>query len=119
MDIIYLKGLQVQTTIGAFSYEKAIRQRLMLDIECGFESLKLKEDSVEALPLNYHLLAVSVKEFFDKHQFALLETAAHQLAETLMASHPILELQISIEKKGSISGVEAAGVRITRTREAG
>ena len=35
MDIVFIEGLQVQTTIGYYEWEKKIKQLLVFDLEMG------------------------------------------------------------------------------------
>lgn len=116
MDIIYLKGLQVQTKIGAYAYEKAMYQQLTVDIQCQFDFIRPKTDDIEDAPLDYHQLALWVSSFFEKHHFVLLEAAADQFAMKLLEKFSCESVKVALEKKGSIKGVGGVGVVVERSK---
>ena len=38
MDKVFIRGLEVLTTIGVYEWEKGIRQKLCFDLEMGFDN---------------------------------------------------------------------------------
>ena len=40
-DVMYIKDLRVQTTIGLYDWERKVRQEVSIDIDIFFDNLKL------------------------------------------------------------------------------
>ena len=63
MDIIYLKDLRIDTTIGIYEWERGIRQTVILDIEMSADiSLSAQNDDIEDT-LNYKAVSKRIKSF--------------------------------------------------------
>ena len=84
MDIVYLHGITCECTIGVWEWEKAIRQKLILDIDVGCDISKAAANDDLKDALDYQALAEKVQAYAGEHQFDLLETLADRLAALVL-----------------------------------
>ena len=114
MDIIFLGGLEVETVIGIFDWERNIKQTIVLDIEMAFDIRKAaaSDDIVDAL--DYKAVSDRVVAFVENSQFFLVEALIEALAGVLLAEFPIPWLKITLNKRGAVSRARDVGIIIER-----
>lgn len=114
MDIVFIEQLAVITTIGVYDWEQTIRQRLVLDIEMGWDNRKAAaSDSVEDC-LSYADVSEAIIEKVENERFALVERVAEEVAELLMARFCVPWLKIKVSKPGAVAAAKQVGVIIER-----
>ena len=117
MDIVYIKGLSVLTTIGVYERERNIRQTLRFDLELGCDiSAAGQSDAVETA-LDYDAISQRMISFVEASQYALIEAVAENLAAVLLSEFPIKQLKLQVSKPGAISAAADVGVIIERRRD--
>lgn len=115
MDIVYLHGIACECTIGVWEWEKAIRQKLIMDIDVGCDISKAAENDDLNDALDYQALAEVVQLFASEHQFDLLETLAERLASLILSDFKAPWVKIKIDKGPAVKGVKHVGVMIERS----
>ncbi len=114
MDIVFLRGLRIETTIGIYDWEKQIRQPVILDLEMGADVAKgAATDRIEDA-LDYKRVAKRLKEFVGGSRFELVETLAERCAALLREEFGIPWLRLSVNKIGAVSDATDVGVIIER-----
>lgn len=116
MDIIYLTDLRIETVIGAFEWERRIKQILSLDLEMAADVGKAAASDNLADALNYKAVAKRLIAFVGTSQFHLVETVAERVAELLLAEFPVTWLRLRVSKPGAVRGARDVGVVIERGR---
>lgn len=116
MDIVFVRGLRVDTVIGIYDWERAIRQTLILDLELGTDIARAAASDSISDTLDYKAISKRLAAYIEDSQFKLVETLAERCAELLMAEFPIPWLRLSVNKKGAVSIAEDVGVIIERGR---
>jgi dihydroneopterin aldolase len=114
MDIVFLHGLRVETVIGAFDWERRIKQTVVLDLDMAFDIRGVAASDNLADALNYKAVAKRVIAFVAESQFHLVETLAERTAGILMEEFPISWLRLRLNKPGAIRGARDVGVLIER-----
>lgn len=114
MDIVFLRGLRIETVIGIYDWEKAIKQPVILDLEmaadvAGAAATDRIEDTVD-----YKAVAKHLKQFVGASRFELVETLAERCAEIVLRDHGVSWLRLSVNKIGAVSDAEGVGVVIER-----
>ena len=114
MDIVYIEGLEIETIIGIYDWERTTRQIVRLDIEmaCDIGKAAASEDIEQAL--NYKSVSKRLIEFVGKSEFLLVETMAERVAEIVMAEFSVPWLRLKLGKPGAITGAKEVGVIIER-----
>lgn len=114
MDIIFLGGLEIETVIGIYDWERTIKQKIILDIEMAFDIQKAAATDDIALTLDYKTVSDRIVEFVENSQFLLVETLIEEIAKILLNEFPIPWTKIMLNKKGAISRARDVGIIIER-----
>lgn len=114
MDIIFLRGLQIETIIGIYDWEREIRQTVVFDLEMATDIRRAAatDDIVHAL--DYKAVSKRLIEFVEGSQFFLVETLAEKVAAILLNEFSIPWVRLTLNKRGAIRGASDVGVLIER-----
>ncbi|MDH3400697.1 MAG: dihydroneopterin aldolase [Chromatiales bacterium] len=116
-DIIFLSDLRVQTVIGIWDWERAIKQTVAIDLEMATDIRKAAaSDSIEDT-LDYKSVAKRIIEFVEQSSFQLVETMAERIAGIVMDEFGVPWVKVRLSKPGAIRGSREVGILIERTRE--
>ena len=72
MDIVYLHDLKIETTIGAFEWERHIKQTLSFDLDMGFDICQAGQSDALADTLNYKAVAKRMIDYVEASSFELV-----------------------------------------------
>ncbi|PVZ15730.1 MULTISPECIES: dihydroneopterin aldolase [unclassified Pseudomonas] len=115
MDNVFIDGLEVDTVIGAYDWERKIRQCLRLDLTFGWDNRPAAAGDDLEKALDYAKVAERVQAFADASTFILVETFAERLAEVLMSEFGIPWLRLRLTKPGAVPAARGGvGVEIER-----
>lgn len=115
MDKIFLRGLEVQTVIGIWDWERQIRQTVRLDLELGTDVRKAaRADDIEAAR-DYKAVAKRLIAFIEASRYQLVETLAEALAEVVIKEFDVPWVRLSVAKPGAIEGSREVGIVIERS----
>lgn len=114
MDIIFLGGLEIETVIGIYDWERTIRQKIVLDIEMAFDIKKAANTDDIAYTLDYKAVSDRVVEFVEASEFLLVETLIEEISKILLNEFPTPWVKITLNKKGAISRAQDVGIIIER-----
>ena len=114
MDIVFIEQLSVITTIGVYDWEQTIEQKLVFDIEMGWDNRKsAKSDDVNDC-LSYADISETVIGHVEGQRFALVERVAEEVAELLLARFNSPWVRIKLSKPGAVARAANVGVIIER-----
>jgi len=114
MDIIFLKGLNIETVIGIFDWERNIRQTVLIDLEMGTDIRQAAATDDIAHTLDYSAVSQRVITFVEDSDFFLVETLAERITGILMDEFSVPWVRLTLNKKGAISGASDVGIQIER-----
>ncbi|WP_122573820.1 dihydroneopterin aldolase [Pseudomonas viridiflava] len=114
MDRVFIQGLEVDTVIGAYDWERGIRQCLRLDLSFAWDNRPAAEGDDLSKALDYASVSTRIQAFAEQAQFQLVETFAERLAEVLMAEFNIPWLHLRLTKPGAVVAAAGVGVEIER-----
>jgi dihydroneopterin aldolase len=114
MDIIFLGGLEIDTVIGIYDWERTIKQKIVLDIEMGFDIKQAAASDDIAYTLDYKTVSDRIVDFVEHSQFLLVETLIEEIANILRNEFVIPWVKISLNKKGAVSRARDVGIIIER-----
>jgi dihydroneopterin aldolase len=114
MDIVFLRGLRIETTIGIYDWEKKIKQPVILDLEmstdvAGAAATDRIEDAVD-----YKAVSKRLKQFVSESRFELVETLAERCADIILNEMGVRWVRLSVNKTGAVSDAADVGVIIER-----
>ncbi|MDV0595656.1 bifunctional dihydroneopterin aldolase/7,8-dihydroneopterin epimerase [bacterium BS0013] len=114
MDIVFIEQLSVITTIGVYDWEQTIEQKLVFDIEMGWDNRKsAKSDDVNDC-LSYADISETVIAHVEGQRFALVERVAEEVAELLLKKFNSPWVRIKLSKPGAVARATNVGVIIER-----
>lgn len=116
MDIVFLRGLRVDTVIGVYGWERRIRQTLSLDLELAVDAARAAAADDIADAVDYYSVAKRVTGFIAESEFHLVETLAERVAELVLREFGVSWLRLTVAKPGAIRNCAAVGVTIERGR---
>ncbi|CAA2931027.1 bifunctional dihydroneopterin aldolase/7,8-dihydroneopterin epimerase [Arsenophonus endosymbiont of Bemisia tabaci] len=116
MDIIFIEQLSVFTTIGAYDWEHTIQQKLLIDIEMGWDNQQpAKSDQVENC-LDYAQVSQVVIKHIETQKFALIERVAQEIADIILNQFNSCWVCVKVCKPGAVAQAKQVGVIIERTK---
>lgn len=114
MDIIFLGGLEIETVIGIYDWERTIKQKIYLDIEMAFDIKKAAATDDIAYTLDYKTVSDRIVQFVETSEFFLVETLIEKIADILLTEFSIPWVKIILNKKGAVSRARDVGIIIER-----
>jgi dihydroneopterin aldolase len=114
MDIIFLGGLEIDTVIGIYDWERTIKQRVVLDLEMGFDIKQAAATDDIRYALDYKTVSDRVFTFVENSEYLLVETLIEAIATLLQTEFAIPWVKITLNKKGAISRARDVGIIIER-----
>jgi len=116
MDIVFIEQLSVITTIGVYDWEQTIEQKLVFDIEMGWDNIAAaKSDDVNDC-LSYADVSEAVISHVEGQRFALVERVAEEVAELLLSRFNSPWVRIKVSKPGAVARAANVGVIIERSK---
>ena len=113
-DIVFIKGLTVETTIGVYARERSIRQIVCLDIEMLTDiSGAAGSDHIEDA-LDYKAIADRVTSYTKNSRFFLLEALAENIATLILDEFCVEWLRLRVCKPGAVQNADNVGIVIER-----
>lgn len=115
MDRVFIEGLEVDTVIGAYDWERGIRQCLRLDLSFAWDNRPAAAGDDLTLALDYASVSTRIQAFAEQAQFQLVETFAERLVEVLMSEFNITWVRLKLAKPGAVPAAKGGvGVEIER-----
>jgi dihydroneopterin aldolase len=114
MDIIFLGGLEIQTIIGIYDWERETKQTVVLDIEMAFDISKAAETDDIQYTLDYKTVSKRIIAFVEQSNFFLVEKLISEIANIILNEFQVSWIKITLNKKGAIRGASDVGIIIER-----
>lgn len=114
MDIIFIQGLKVKTTIGVFDWERRIKQNLLIDLEVETDCRKASENDDLKDALSYKDVANRVSELVAESEFKLVESVAERVASVILEEFPTAWCRVNVSKPRAVENSASVGVMVER-----
>ncbi|MGA0809615.1 MAG: dihydroneopterin aldolase [Burkholderiaceae bacterium] len=115
---IFLKGFQVQASIGFHSHETLARQRIVIDVDLYIARAQapIARDQIDEV-LDYDFLRDEIKAITMNRHFNLQETLAETIADRVL-ERPLVQLvRVQIQKPDVYEDCESLGVEVLRRQK--
>lgn len=119
-DAVFLEDARFQARIGLTATERARYQTLRVDLSWTASVAGAGDhDDLDRL-IDYAAVWDTAAAVIAAGEHKLIEALAERLAAALLAAYPMDSIRVCIRKPGALGarGVGAAGVALTRGREA-
>lgn len=114
---IFVRGLQIQASIGVHPHEYEATQPVIIDIELDMGNMPTPKDDRLHETLDYGLVAEKAEEIALQSHVQLVETLADRIASWALSADPRVEAcAVRIAKPQALLKAEAAGVEVVRRR---
>ena len=114
MDIIFISDLRIDTRIGAYEWEKYVRQPVVLNIEIAMPHSRASATDALDDALDYAAVVTRLKAFVSDHPHELLERLAEDVAALILGEFHAPWVRVQLAKISPLPGVRQLGVRIER-----
>ena len=114
---LFVKDLEVKTSIGIHDFELASPQRLLIDVDLyvDLKSTSPSADDIQQV-VDYDFIRQVVFDRIKKGHINLQETLCDELATILLENKQVLAVQLSTRKPDVYPDCAAVGVEIFRAR---
>lgn len=112
MNIVYIKGLQAQSVIGVYAWEREIRQTLVLDLEMASDTARAAASDQIADALDYATISSQVISLVEGSEYQLIESLAEEVARMVLKDFGVSWLRLRLSKPGAVAEAEDVGVII-------
>ena len=119
MDIIFFRGLEVDTIIGIYDWEREQRQTVILDIEMAYDIRKAAETDAIEYTLDYKTVSDRIIYFVKDSRFFLVERLISEIADLIRHEFDVPWVKITLNKKGAIGNGIDVGITIERGLKTG
>ncbi len=116
MDKLRVTGLEVSALIGVRAWERAVRQRLLIDLEFETDAHRVAATDDLDTALDYGVIARRVCDIVVAARCRLIESLAEQIAQCLLAEFPVARLTVVVHKPSAVPNARDTCIEITRSR---
>jgi len=114
MDKVFIDGLEIETIIGIYDWEREVKQIVRLDLEMAWDNKPAAQSENIEHALNYKAVCDRLIEFIEGSQFLLVETMAENVADILIKEFHVPWLKLKLTKPTAIQQAQGVGVMIER-----
>lgn len=116
MDKVFIEGLEIETVIGIYDWERRIRQPLWFDLEMAFDNRvpAASDDVVDTL--DYKAVSKRLVAYVSQSEFGLVESLAEHCAALVLDEFNVDWVRLKLAKPGAVRGARSVGVTIERRR---
>jgi dihydroneopterin aldolase len=114
MDIIFLRGLHIETIVGIYDWERVNRRIVVLDLEMATDNRKAAASDAIGDALDYSAVSRRIVSFVEQSSFFLVETLAERICEIIRSEFNVNWVRLTLNKKGAIQDASDVGVIIER-----
>lgn len=117
MDLIYIRNLKIDCVIGAFDWERRIRQTVAIDLDLAMDAASAAHTDRLANTIDYKAISKRLIDYVGKSEFHLVETLAERVAEIVRDEFAVPWVRVRVNKRGALRNAGDVGVVIERGQE--
>ena len=106
-DIVSIRDLTVSAVIGVYDWERETEQELNFAVAMAADVAKAASRDDIADTLDYSAVAKTVRSVVTDGRFQLIETAAEQVAQRLVADYGLSWIRVEVVKPVTTEGYTA------------
>lgn len=116
MDTVLIEGLKLRSVIGVHAWERAIRQRLQLDLALTVDTSAAGQSDAIEDAVDYAELSARLTQLAEAAEWQLIEALAEQLAQAALTDRRIKTVTLTLRKPGALPAARSVGVTIIRSQ---
>ena len=116
LDRVFVHDFVVPAAIGAYDFERSIRQRVVFDVEALVRRAGAHPDDMRSI-FSYDVILDAIRLVVGRGHVDFVETLAEEVAAALLQHARVRSVRVNIRKLDVIDG--AVGVEIRRERASG
>lgn len=110
---VTISGLEARIIIGVYEVERAIKQRVLLDIDYSYDATKAITNDDFNQAVDYHALETKINDFLLVTEFFLLEKLAAAVLQLVLTDEQIVSATVKVSKPEALDHSEAVSVRVS------
>ncbi|NKF49911.1 dihydroneopterin aldolase [Shewanella sp. WXL01] len=118
MDKVLIRGLEINTVIGVYDWEKTIEQRLLVDLDMAWDNRQAAATDDYQYALCYETVSNRVIEKIIEKPIELIETVAEMIATILLEEFNVSWVKVVVKKPGAVKQAQSVAVEIERSQSA-
>jgi (5-formylfuran-3-yl)methyl phosphate synthase len=111
LDRVFVRDFGVSAQIGAYGFERAIRQRVVFDVEALVRRVGAHSDDMRAI-FSYGVILDAIRLVVGRGHVNFVETLAEEVATDLLEHARVRSVRVNIRKLDVIEG--EVGIKIRR-----
>jgi (5-formylfuran-3-yl)methyl phosphate synthase len=116
LDRVFVNDFVVSAAIGAYDFERSIRQRVVFNVEALVRRAGAHADDMRSI-FSYDVILDAIRLIVGRGHVDFVETLAEEVAAVLLQHARVRSVRVNIRKLDVIQG--AVGVEIRRERASG
>jgi dihydroneopterin aldolase len=116
LDRVFVRDFVVSARIGAYDFERAIRQRVVFDVEALVRRAGPHPDDMRSI-FSYDLILDAIRLVVGRGHVDFVETLAEKVAAVVLQHARVRSVRVNIRKLDVIEG--EVGIEIRRERASG
>ncbi|NIB44627.1 dihydroneopterin aldolase [Pseudomaricurvus alkylphenolicus] len=114
MDIVYIRDLRLDTTIGIYDWERRVRQTLCIDLEMATDIRKAAATDDIQYALDYGAVSQRILALAENNQFELIEGLAEAICKLVQDEFSVPWVRLRLGKPGAVPQAADVGLMIER-----
>ncbi|WP_416305509.1 dihydroneopterin aldolase [Neptunicella sp. SCSIO 80796] len=116
MDRIIIEGLQVESLIGVYDWERTAKTVLVVDVQIWVELERPGQSDQVADTLDYAKIAELIQQVASDSQFQLLEALAAAMIKHIFMQFNCHQIELKLSKPDILADARNVAVILTRKR---
>jgi (5-formylfuran-3-yl)methyl phosphate synthase len=116
LDRVFVRDFVVSAAIGAYDFERSIRQRVVFDVDAMVRRAGGHPDDMRSI-FSYDIILDAIRLVVGRGHVDFVETLAEEVASVLLQHARVRSIRVSIRKLDVIEG--EVGIEIRRERASG
>ena len=114
MDVIFIRNLKCETTLGVYEWERVSLRPVLLDLEIAAASTEaFVHDSTKGL-MNYDSIARHLTAVLKDLHYKTVERLAEHIAQVVLSEFHAPWVKVTVGKPGTVKNAAMVGVMIER-----
>lgn len=116
MDRILIEGLEVETCIGVYDWERKIKQKLVFDLELFTDINAAAAEDDLSKTLDYKKISDRVADYVATTDYQLIESVANSLCTLLIREFDIPKITLRVSKPSALPEARNTSLIIERSK---